>query len=280
MRASACCRLSFLLLWPLLMGCDGKESAETYHFVNAPTAHRVNLARLLGERLTLVSATDTLELRVRFERATRTSMVLNARSGDTLMRGWVTRHRRLYYFAEPLRDSTYWIHAWRRTSGMVQGLTDDAAQMLALRAATDAGRLPPALVLPVLRADTLFTKRLRYEAAALRPVFEALVDSCPPYRLQTAAPARLAAGEAGAAALIGEVYPNPAPAGGLVHVRTGGAAEVSYTLLDAQGRRWRRGQQLRASFTLPLENVPAGTYLLRLTEPASGRTATRHLVVE
>ncbi|MCC3158114.1 T9SS type A sorting domain-containing protein [Hymenobacter sp. 15J16-1T3B] len=277
MRPFACFRFVLGLL-PVLTGCDDLGTFDTYHFVNAPAGRRLNLARLLGEAPTLVSATDTVALRVRFERGTRTSLVLDAGSGDTLLRGWVTRDRGLYYFTAPLRDSTYWVHAWRHAPGTVQGLLDNAAQMLTLRAAADAGRLPAALVQPVLRADTLLTKRLRYDAALLRPVFRTLVDSCRSYRLQPVA--QRPAPAARPAALLGEVYPNPAPAGGSCSVRTNTSGEVGYALLDARGRCLRRGRQRGTPFAVPLNEVPPGVYVLHLSEQPRGRTTSCRLVVE
>ncbi|WP_400192159.1 T9SS type A sorting domain-containing protein [Hymenobacter sp. B81] len=266
--------------WPLalllLPGCGAPDAAEVYPFETAPTKRRLNLVRLLGPQLTLVAAADTLQLAVRFERPTRTSLVLNARTGDTLLRGWVTRYRGLYYLTQPRTDSSYWVHAWRRTSTTVQGLTNDWEQMLALRYAADRGELPPPLLRATVQADTVLTKRLRYDAARLRPFFEALVDSCPRYQVLTA---RLPAAQPTAASLVRSVYPNPARS--YVEVVFGRTGASKAELLDQQGRRRRMVRHDSTNrLTLSLHEVPAGVYLLRLHDEATHAAATRRLVVE
>ncbi|KUG09434.1 hypothetical protein ASU33_17045 [Solirubrum puertoriconensis] len=162
--------LWILLFTSVLWGCDGQWGwLQPYPFENAPAQRPLNLAHVLGRQLTLTSATDTLELLIRFERSSRTSVVLDATTGDTLLSGWVTRYRGLYYFAEPRADSTYWVHAWRIKGNHVQGLMEHWAQMLALRDAVEHGRFAELKRGSV--TDTVV--RLHYDAPKLHAFYEA-----------------------------------------------------------------------------------------------------------
>ncbi|MBJ6109923.1 T9SS type A sorting domain-containing protein [Hymenobacter sp. BT523] len=83
-----------------------------------------------------------------------------------------------------------------------------------------------------------------------------------------------------AAALLADVYPNPATAACRVQLPNGQPA--SYQLTDMLGRTVRGTTRLLpaadGTATLPLADVPAGHYLLRLTQGAE--TAVQRLVRE
>lgn len=284
--------LPLLFLSAALTGCNqrGALITEPYPFENAPTKHRLNLARLLDDELLLASADDTLRLKVRFEPEQRTSLVLDAGTGDTLLHGWVTRFRGHFYVTEPRPNGTYWIHAWRRNGKELRGLLDGPGQMLALTLAVDRGRF--AELTRLHAADS--TIRLHYDAQLLRPFFEAQVDSSTVYRrlkpARTAAPRPAAAptpvpsdtaaakADTTAAALIRSVYPNPARE--QVTVASDATTPRIVQLLSLGGQVLRTQRSTTATTRLDLNGLPAGGYLLQVREDGSGRTASQRLVVQ
>jgi hypothetical protein len=82
------------------------------------------------------------------------------------------------------------------------------------------------------------------------------------------------------ATLLADVYPNPATTA--CRVQLPGAQSASYQLTDVLGRTVRPTTRLAAAAdgtaTLPLADLPAGTYLLHLTQ--GGATSVQRLVRE
>lgn len=272
-----------------LNGCYRKQEVtpSPYPFDNAPTKHRLNLVRLLGEEVVLASATDTIALRIGFEPATRISTITSPDNHLTT-RGWVTRYRGAFYFTELLPDSTYYVHSWRRDRHTVQGLLDGYAQMTRLTEAIDQGRYPEL----TRRHAPDSTIHLRYEAQVLRPFYEAELARLPVYRRlkpewpltgRSATPPSVAAATAlkpdtapPATGLIRALYPNPAHT--QVTVQLPDSMRGTLRLLGPDGTTVLT-QPATATARLRVAALPIGTYTLHVQQAGTGRVAARRLVV-
>ena len=74
------------------------------------------------------------------------------------------------------------------------------------------------------------------------------------------------------------VYPNPARARASVRVAVG--AETELSVVDLLGRRLAEVPVSTSGVvSLDLRALPAGTYVLRLPDPVTGRIATRPVTV-
>jgi Secretion system C-terminal sorting domain len=281
------------LLTGLCSSCGSGLSFEPYE-----VKHPLNLEQVLGRDIVLVSARDTQMLQVRYQPDTYLNLITHTGQDDTVLLARATRYRRLYYLTETSRSGqSCYVYAMRARRGEVSGLIGHGWQLDSLHRLVDRGEFAD-LVTSHLRKGDEHDARLRYAARPLHRFYRGVVEALPTYRIvpaaefaaavaaaeQTkpatpAAPAPAKAPAAAAAPLIRSVYPNPAH--DHVTVQLSQATPATLELLDAQGRRLRAvrhegGEQL----TLPLTDVPAGTYLLRLRDEASRATATRRLVVE
>jgi hypothetical protein len=263
-----------LLLALLVSSCDGGLSFEPYA-VRRP----LNLERVLGRQIVLVSARDTQALTIRYEPATRKNLITHTAKGDTLLHAWATKYRQLYYLTQELPNGQYLVHAAALKQDSVRGLTDGASQLRPLRSLVNQGYYAELLT---YRSADSSEVRLRYDARVLRPFYAEMVPQYPAYRLFSArefgagAPA-LARSAAGAPAPL-RVYPNPAR--GQVTVTSADSAARTVQLLDLRGRVLQTRRLAAATLTLPLDEVPAGVYVLRLLDGPGQTTATRRLVVE
>lgn len=259
-------------------GCGPIATFEPYE-----VRHPLNLEKVLGREVVLLGP-DTLPLTVHFDPATRLNYVLREQGRpDTLVQAWVTRYRGLYYFTHPRSARHYLVQAVRIRGGKVQGLTP-------FEMGRQAGVLADEVTRPLLgrfqelvveRDDEKDILRLRFDARVLRPFYQEVLDTLPSYRLVPAAafraappaPPRTAAEPAEL-----RVFPNPAHAQVTVQSPDSGARTVELLGLRGQVLLTRRGSA--ATTTLDVSGLPAGAYVLRVREAATGRSASQRLVVE
>lgn len=169
----------FLLLSGLVLGgLTGCESPSAT-FDAFRIARPQNLERHLGSRLQLLSATDTLDLRIHFDAATQRNVVTYTATGDTLLEATALRYRRLFYLVQEQPKAGCWVHAIRIRGNEVQGLASGWEQMSDLSQAIKHGRFPELVRYRNLINDST---RVRFDARQLREFYASEIDSFPVYR--------------------------------------------------------------------------------------------------
>ncbi|MBC8084255.1 MAG: T9SS type A sorting domain-containing protein [Hymenobacter sp.] len=266
---AGCAEMNGLLEWPPPVSFDR-------YSVRQP----LDLTQVLGREARLLSAQDTLELRVRYDSATGLNLITDATTGDTLQRVWVTRHRQLHYFIWPINDTCYWVHAVRIRRGQVQGLTDASRQIKHLEQAVRAGRFAHLVRYQDSATGVL---RLRFEPKALRKFYTTVLDSLPSYRmgprLNRAATVRSASSPTPhPEPLLQALYPNPAT--GAVTLRLASRRSCEVTIFMITGELVQVSPVLTAASTLDVRQLPAGRYVVRVRESGTGRTASRQLLIK
>ena len=122
--------LSFLILCLALFGCEElSELMSIKTSFDAPFPGRPkNLTHLLGHEFILYSNRDTTSCEVQFDKANRSSLI-TTKNNDTLFYGTVSTYKQLYFFNQPLTDSTYWIYAVEKNNDQLKGLREGVLQM-------------------------------------------------------------------------------------------------------------------------------------------------------
>ena len=281
-------RLStWLCILFLTVGCQPEETFLTWppsvYFEPYAVRHPLNLTRVLGEKVQLVSIQDTLAMHIVYEPTTGLNLLTNAANGDTLQRVWVTHYRRLYYFTWPINDTCYWVHAVRIRRGQVQGITDPYEQMKQLEHAIRTGRFPEIL----RHQDSIKgTMRLQFNRNVLRRFYAATLDSLPVYHIASylpkpdSPPPPVAAQlpPTTTAPLLRNLYPNPAT--DVVHVTLASSSPCKLSVFDMAGRLMLATPAIPAVSILDVHQLPAGRYVVRICEPATGRAASHQLLVK
>lgn len=263
------------LVFSFLCGCDGTEMIHlepAATFDPFPVRHPRNLERVLGSRVRLEAQGDTLDLRIRFNRATGLNLITQAQSSDTLLKVWVLRHRRLYYFVEPHPGPVYWVYAVRIRQGRVQGLDGGWQQMFELGRYVREGQLAELVRFRSSQPDSF---RLRFDARHLHDFYAAQADSMPSFRIVR--PVSVARPVAAAPAATFRLYPNPASA--QVTAAFDSAAARTARLYDSNGKLLREWPVAALENRFSVADQPAGVYLLRVIGPGQS-VLTQRLVVQ
>ncbi|UOQ70277.1 T9SS type A sorting domain-containing protein [Hymenobacter cellulosilyticus] len=264
------CLLCYLALGLLLTSCDNPAVSFDSFAVTRP----VNLARQLGPAVTLLGPTDTLQLRLHFDAASGTTLVTRAQDSAMILEARIFFRRGLYYAVEDW-ESGCWVHALRIRGGQVQGLATGYEQMLDLSTLVQRGNFRELVRYRSLSNDSIC---LRFDARRLRSFYLAQLDSLPSYRL---APAQSAAPAARVAAATPDpdrphLYPNPAST--TTTLRFASAVPRTVRLYNAAGQLVQTIETLTASTALPVQDLPAGTYAVRITgtTPQTTRLLVQH----
>ncbi|WP_170172468.1 T9SS type A sorting domain-containing protein [Hymenobacter rigui] len=187
------------------------------------------------------------------------------------------RYRGLYYLVTPGRDSvSSWVHAARITTRRVQGLGTDYSQMQDLSAAVKDGQFAELVRFRNFSADSVV---LRFDKAALHRFYRTLPDSFPTYRV---VPGRAAVSAPTAARKQPvnhsfTVYPNPATEAATVQFTQ--PAPRTIQVLDEAGREILVVPSSETVVNLPLSNVKAGSYLVRVAAGQALPQSSRRLLV-
>ncbi|PJJ59642.1 T9SS type A sorting domain-containing protein [Hymenobacter chitinivorans] len=262
--------LTCFALGLLLTSCDGPAARFDTFAVTRP----INLARQLGSEVTLLGLQDTLQLRLNFDPGSGTTLVTRAQDSTVVLEARIFARRGLYYAVEDLKSGC-WVHALRIGKGQVQGLATGYKQMEDLSTLVQHGSFPELVRYRSLSDDSI---RLRFEARPLRRFYLAELDSFPTYRL---APASSAVAAAKATAATAEpdrpsLYPNPAAT--TTTLRCATAAPRTVRVYNHTGQLVHTVAALEAYTTIPVQDLPAGTYVVRVTQPAQPAYTTRLLV--
>lgn len=273
---------AYLSMYLLLSGCDGAviswQPAASFDPVAVPRP--ANLARVLGPDVTLVGMADTLHLRVSFAPSTGITTFAAADSTQDTLHVRAFRFRGYYYLVETMPDARQWVHAVRIRRGTVQGLGTGLEQMSALSRQVQQGLWSELVRYRNAGNDSLC---LRFDRKTLRPFFEAQADSSPVYRIQRsirvdAARNTASEGYSFSASPRYSVYPNPAHTEATVNF--GSAAQRVTQLYSAVGTLLHTYPTQAGQLILSVEQLPAGTYTLRiLTGPNKASDYLRLLVV-
>nr|WP_262908630.1 T9SS type A sorting domain-containing protein [Hymenobacter translucens] len=126
-----------------------------------------------------------------------------------------------------------------------------------------------------LRDDSIC---LRFDAGRLRRFYRTELDSFPSYRLVANQSGRRATdAKADASVTAVSLYPNPATSRATLTFGT--AAIRTVQLYSSQGRLVQTLSASGSSKELAVQELPAGTYLVRISSP-SADVQTRRLLVE
>lgn len=235
----------------LLAGCENPSAT----FDAFRIAHPQNLERRLGSRLQLLSATDTLDLRVHFDVASQRNIITYAATGDTLLEATALRYRQLYYLVQQQPKAGCWVHAVRIRGNEVQGLASGWEQMADVSQAVREGQFSELVRYRNLVNDSA---RVRFDAKQLREFYTAEIDSFPVYH---AVPQVAASGSQTVSSKLPALYPNPArdyttldfavPASRVIH------------LFSATGQLLYRTETKNQTVILPVAQFPVGHYVVR-----------------
>lgn len=278
-------RLRIWVCWLfLIVGCDGPaEWTPSFYFSRYPVHHPLDLTKVLGREVRLVSKQDTLDLRIHHEFSTGLNLLTDATSGDTLQRAWITRHRGLYYFTWPISDTCYWVHAVRIKRNQVQGLADAYHQLRFIEQVARAGQFPDLVQHYDSTTDIL---RLRFEPKRLRKFYAVMLDSLPIYRMMPRIHHQYAFIHTDSISTIAQnpepffhsMYPNPAS--DILTLRVASKRPCEATIFDMEGRLIQTTPVSAATITVQVQHLPAGCYIVRVQETTTGRSAVQQLQVE
>ncbi|MDF7813082.1 T9SS type A sorting domain-containing protein [Hymenobacter sp. YC55] len=288
MPTSSLFRFSYLPIWICLLllssGCDGPaEWPPLFYFSHYPVRHPLDLTKVVGREVRLLSGQDTLELRIQHDASTRLNLLTDAVSGDTLQRVWVCRYRGLYYFTWPISDTRYWVHAVRIKRNQVQGLDDAYRQLNLVEQAVRAGQFPD-LVQHHDSATGIL--QLQFEPKKLHRLYTTMLDSLPIYKVEPRTPypnlttkmASTLSITQTSKPLLNSMYPNPAS--DILTLRVTSNATCEATIYDIAGRPAQTISVPTATTTAQVQHLPAGNYVVRVREATTGRVATQRLRIE
>ncbi|TGE09976.1 T9SS type A sorting domain-containing protein [Hymenobacter fodinae] len=250
----------------LLLGLIGCESPSTT-FDAFPIRHPQNLEKKLGSRVRLVSARDTLELRVHHEPHSGRTVITQVGTSDTLLNAWALRHHQLYYLVQPLSDGACWVHAVRIQANNIQGLATGWEQMMDLSEQVKQGTFPTLVRYQNVLNDS---SRLRFDARQLHKFYSTELDSFPVYRFASvsANPSPTLTAESPT------LYPNPAQHYATLRFTEAGKRTIQ--LLSLTGQCLYRTETAANTLTLPVAQLPVGQYVIR----ASGLTKQKPISLQ
>ncbi|MCB2407818.1 T9SS type A sorting domain-containing protein [Hymenobacter lucidus] len=258
--------LLFLGFGFLLSSCDGPAARfDTFSIVRP-----VNLAKELGHELTLV-ARDTLQLRLQSDPASGSTLITNTDDSTVLLDARIFYRRGLYYAVEDLKSGC-WVHAFRVHRNQVQGLATGYKQMEDLSTLVQHGNFADLARYRSLSDDSI---RLRFDARLLRRFYLAELDSFPRYRITTAPPGLAAAVTVAPADQL-SLHPNPAATITTLTFTT--AAPRTVSVYNASGQLMRTIPAQTARTAISVQDLPAGTYVVRVTSATHPAQTARLLV--
>ncbi|MCR5888541.1 T9SS type A sorting domain-containing protein [Hymenobacter sp. J193] len=250
----------------------------TARFDAFPISRPQNLTRLLGSRVTLISPQDTLALEITFDPHTGLN-TLRQGATDTMLTADVFRFRGLYYFVESLGDSSCWVHAVRIERGQVQGLNTGYWQMDSLTSLVKQNAWPELVRYHSAARDSF---RLRFDRRVLRKFYAGQPGIFPIYRVQpqsTAQRALVTQPHTTAPDTSISLYPNPASRQATLDFGT--AADREVQVYTTQGGLIKTYSVKASLFVLPVAELPAATYLVRITSMNSSKPGrTLRLLVQ
>ena len=133
------------------------------------------LSQILGEKLTIRTGSDTLDLKIVSNKAE--NFIINIKSGDTLFFGSVCKYRNLYYLSEKLNDTSYYISAFKIDGKLIFGLTDRLSQFYRVDEIIQKGYNKK--LLKYINSDTS-SIRLRPDKRELKNLFTAITNNIVP----------------------------------------------------------------------------------------------------
>lgn len=274
MRIPGFISLSLLLT---LMGCEGEivNWQPPARFDAVVVRRPFNLLRVLGPHVTLAGPEDTLHLRLAYDARTSRN-ILTDEAADTVLAARVFRFRGLYYFVQTKPEAATWVHAVRIRRGEIRGLTTSYQQMWALSSRVQHGDFAE---LVRFRNPAAHSFRLRFDRKELRAFYLAQADSSPVYRLLL--PASQAASPPISMSTARPTGPYPNPARELTTLDFEHTSSRTVTLYDDRGHLWHTYPANGLQLTFSVAGLPAGRYLMRVSQDSSGGVTTTHrLVVE
>ncbi|QJX46173.1 T9SS type A sorting domain-containing protein [Hymenobacter taeanensis] len=262
MRTSAFLGLPLLVL----LGCESPSTTfDAFHI-----RHPQNLEKVLGSRLHLVSARDTLDLQVQYNPVSKRNIITRSGTPDTLLNAWAFRYKQLYYVVQPNNGTAYWVHAMRIRGNEVQGLATGWEQMLDLSEAVKQGGFSGLVRYQSLTRDS---SRLQFDVRQLRDFYTTEIDSFTVYRVATAA-VRHPPSDTQEAPVL---YPNPAQHYTTVRFPEPGKRTVQ--LFTPTGQCVYRIETVAHTLTLPLSQLPVGQYTVRADGLRGQKASALHLLI-
>jgi hypothetical protein len=177
----------------------------------------------------------------------------------------------------------------------VQGLVYGSRQLDSLHKCIDRGQFADLLVDDYHRAKVKEKDidddgaRLRYDAKTLHPFYKSAVSAYEPYRIVPAVEFAAAVAkatpqpatklEATALPLKASVFPNPANRQVTIQYSSALPHTVQLLALNGQVLHTERVASTATS-TLAVDKLPAGAYMVKVTEDSTGRTASQRLLVQ
>ncbi|WP_162303495.1 T9SS type A sorting domain-containing protein [Hymenobacter sediminis] len=235
----------------------------------------IDLARVVGSDITLLGSYDTLKLTLWLDPVTRRNFVIDKSDSSQILDAWAFRYRRLYYLAEPVGDSGYWVHAVRIRGRQIQGLGTGYQQMKDLAGAIRRGYAPGLVRFQRASGDSM---RLRFNSAELQSFYLAELDSFPTYRMQvkrsTATGQRLSVAHSSNTLYC---YPNPASVTTMLHFTS--AETRTIQLYDMRGRLLQVHHTQAPELRVSVEPLATGTYIVQSFSAGSKSAETIKLMV-
>lgn len=262
------------ILTLLVFSCDEKK-AEVFpqSSFDAPFPKRnKDLTNVLGKQFTLkTSQNDTLQLRITASK--NENIITDAKTGDTLFSGRVSKFRGTYYFNQQFDSTTYWIYAVKITDHLIYGLNTAWSQTFAIDEAIEAGKHPK-LVKFIDTSQAVI--RLRPDKKEMKILFATILQGIIPdtiINLKSKQPIALPTEAATAKIdpddyeMFSKVYPNPAK--DVLHVELQEKNSAEFILTNLQGQTMLHGKLGNGVDHIDVSKLSNGAYVLTLINPSS-----------
>jgi hypothetical protein len=249
----------------LLVACDSSTPEITFEAA-FPKQHQ-DLTAVLGEEFQIRQGQDTLRYRLATNR--QAAVITTAGEGDTLFFGKITHFRGVYYFNQPKKDGTYYLHAVKIRNNLIHGLhsREQQGNMLVEQIRKGAHKNLVTYISPDssqirLKANK---KELKELFATVLPQItpDTLVTSHtagPRARLQTSKPSQPPPQKS---PFLVSAFPNPTK--DIVNLRLRETHLVNYQLTDLKGKTVAQGQEQGELLHIDLHHLQSGIYALTLT---------------
>jgi len=277
--------IAFFLIFITLFSCKQAEIAPVESPISTFDAgfpkKNKNLARILGEEIAIKSENDTLILKI--VSTTNNNLILNRKTGDTIFFGSVCKFRDFYYLNYKVKDSAYYISAFKIDGNLLYGLNNCWQQYLNVDSEIIKGNHKN--LVKSINADTskIVLKPIKQE---LRNLFTTIMKNAVPDTIlfdsdlqqktisKKAAAIESALQEGNDLGL--KVYPNPAT--GFINVRL--KRKSQFKLSDANGKVILQGTLDEETNRIDISDQKSGIYFLTAISLAKNEKETIKILIK
>lgn len=226
---------------------------------------------------------------VNYDKATELNTIIRKATNDTLLHGWISKFRGLYYVSEPVNDTTFRLFAFKIEKNIIKGLLGSGWQDYNLLLKIDSGYYKNIVKYRQQKDSSSYFYKLKNDKYTLRNFYEHETTDAPGLEIveekepelprtitqkntvpkpptQTKTDLKIS------------VYPNPSVSTCTVSFN----ATASYKLefFNLQQRLIRSMRQRGDSFSVDVSGLEEGVYFIVATNTETGLRSTTKLMVE